>query len=141
MEATVVMRSTGKGYTERPSIFTIGGYTFVINGEGIAFDWNDMIGNAHVDAEGRITIVSNLSYFDLECYAEGFTEIGLSVDDVTAEFLLGATDIYELTYECFEDPDEEKLIPMELVSFEIDGKTLPDSVIKIYNERESQNVA
>lgn len=72
---------------------SVGGYEFVVGGLNVPFDWEAHEGGWERDgflsfSTGRGWFFNN---FELDsCYDEAYKEIGLSRDDITAEFLASA---------------------------------------------------
>lgn len=96
-----VLEMTIPGFDEDRDSLLFGGYCFTCDGNNIPFDFNGSIWN--IDQEGdRVTVTFDtgrtpfgIDYFLDENYEEEYKEIGLRINDITAELLAGASEIVE----------------------------------------------
>lgn len=148
---------------ERPNAFrqltsedlrnlSIGGFTFVVNGNAIPFDWD-----AHCCGEKNGVFHLETGYgpffndFQIhEYWDEEYAEMGLTRDQITAKFLASTTEIKEFYIGMFDeetdddtgfgdntDFDERFYIELLAISFEEretgDSYDVDESVIKAFN--------
>ena len=88
---------------------SIGGFGFEIDGNSVLFDWDVFYGVEH-NKVFQFQTGHGMFFDDYEisdCYDESFEEIGMSREDVTAEFLASVEHINEF-YVDFEDINGNK---------------------------------
>ena len=76
---------------------SIGGYYFIINGKEIPFDWDAFSGN---EENGIFEFDTGYGFifndFELsDCYDEDYEKLGMTREDITAEFLASVEEIGE----------------------------------------------
>lgn len=93
---------------EQTNGLSIGGYCFVIGGKVIPFDWDAFSGG---EEDGIYEFDTGYGWFNdfelSDCYDESFKELGLSRDDITAEFLASAEQINEIHMNFVDENDDE----------------------------------
>ena len=82
---------------EEAKCVSIGGFSFVINGNTIPFDWDAFTGN---EKDKKFYFETGTGWFfnDYEltdCYDEVYEDMGIKKETITAEFLASATEIEE----------------------------------------------
>lgn len=130
MRGEIILRSKVGGFIEKPSIFSVGGYTFVVDDKLVPFDWNESSTNVKITDDGHMVFNAYLRYFANDEYQSDYSDLGIVP---TAEFLVGAQEISEIFYECYEDEKETTKIELEVVSFSIDEFMVPEELIAKYN--------
>lgn len=87
---------------------SIGGYCFVVNGKEIPFDWDAFSGN---EENGIFEFDTGYGWFNdfelTDCYDAEYRELGLSREDITAEFLASAEKIIEFHINLIATDDDE----------------------------------
>ena len=90
-----------------PSL-SLGGYTFIINGNAIPFDWDAFSGS---EEDGIFEFETGYGWFnDFELpdyYDNEYQKLGLSREDITAEFLASVERIDEIHINFVNAADEE----------------------------------
>ena len=82
---------------EKTSSLSIGGYYFVINGKEIPFDWDAFSGEEENGVFEFETGYGLYNDFELsDCYDSDYKQLGISRDDLTAEFLASPDQIKEV---------------------------------------------
>ena len=78
------------------SFVTIGGYTFTCGDKTFPFDWDGHSGGFEDDVLCFDTGYGLLNEFELtDCFDEEYAEMGITREDLTAEFLASVTKINE----------------------------------------------
>lgn len=93
---------------EQTNSLSIGGYCFVIGEKVIPFDWDAFSGG---EEDGIYEFDTGYGWFNdfelSDCYDGNFKELGLSRDDITAEFLASAEQINEIHMNFVDENDDE----------------------------------
>lgn len=136
ISADIVLRSI-EPLQEEPAIFTVGGYSAVTkDGKPFNFDWDEYYSNHSHDEQGRMIFEATLRGFNDEDFIESNLEEGIKHSQITDDFILSSL-LTEVFYECFRTEVEiAGHIPLELVSFTINGKSFSESEIARYNKEE-----
>jgi hypothetical protein len=93
---------------EQTNSLSIGGYCFVIGGKAIPFDWDAFSGGEEGGVYEFDTGYGWFNDFELsDCYDRGFERLGISRDDITAEFLASAEQINEIHMNFVDENDDE----------------------------------
>ncbi len=86
---------------------SIGGYSFIINGNLIPFDWDAFSGNEIENGFMFHTGYGLFNDFELsDCYEDDYAEFGLTREDITAEFLASVEKIDEFNVEFYDGEDD-----------------------------------
>lgn len=86
---------------------SIGGYSFVINDNLIPFDWDAFSGNESKNGFRFHTGYGFFNDFELsDCYEDDYAELGLTREDITAEFLASVEKIDEFNVEFYDGEDD-----------------------------------
>lgn len=93
---------------EKTDGLSIGGYYFVIDGKEIPFDWDAFSGD---EIEGIFEFETGYGLFNdfelSECYDSDYKQLGISRDDLTAEFLASPEQIKEVHMNFIDASGEE----------------------------------
>lgn len=93
---------------EKTSDLSIGGYYFVINGKEIPFDWDAFSGKEENGVFEFETGYGLYNDFELsDCYDSDYEHLGISRDDLTAEFLASAEQIKEVRMNFIDENGDE----------------------------------
>lgn len=93
---------------EKTSGLSIGGYCFVINGEEIPFDWDAFSGEEENGVFEFETGYGLYNDFELsDCYDSNYEQLGISRDDLTAEFLASPEQIKEVHMNFIDENGDE----------------------------------
>ena len=137
MRAYIELKSHSAGFTAEPAIFLTGRHSLRYGEKLVQLDWDYSSTDAELDADGRITITTELRGLS-DVYAEDWEAQGL--DRQAVEELLSSnqlTEVDEIFYQCYEDPAETKPILLEVTKFmiEIDSAqaTIPAELLEHYN--------
>lgn len=128
---------------ENTNGLSIGGYYFIIDGKEIPFDWDVFSG---CEENGMFEFETGYGWFNdfdvSDCYDSDYEQLGISKDDITAEFLASVEQIKEVHMnfidkngnECdfgWNEADEDFKIKLLEVSF---TDVESDKVYKIHQE-------
>ena len=87
---------------------SIGGYYFIINGKEIPFDWDAFSGDEENGVFEFETGYGLYNDFELsDCYDSDYEQLGISRDDLTAEFLASPEQIKEVHMNFIDDNGDE----------------------------------
>lgn len=94
---------------ESVQCLSLGGYEFIINGKEVPFDWDAFCGN---EENGIFEFDTGYGFlfndFEIaDCFDEEYANIGLTKEDITAEFLASAEKIIEIHMNFENEIDEE----------------------------------
>lgn len=93
---------------EETNGLSIGGYCFVIDGKEISFDWDAFSGG---EEDGIYEFETGYGWFNdfelSDCYDYHYKELGISKDDITAQFLSSAEQINEIHMNFVDANDDE----------------------------------
>lgn len=93
---------------EKTNSLSIGGYYFVINGEEIPFDWDAFSGEEENGVFEFETGYGLYNDFELsDCYDSNYEQLGISRDDLTAEFLASPEQIKEVHMNFIDENGDE----------------------------------
>lgn len=135
---------------EKTNGLSIGGYYFVIKGKEIPFDWDAFSGDEESGVFEFETGYGLYNDFELsDCYDSDYEQLGISRDDLTAEFLASPEQIKEVHMnfidengdECdfgWNEADEDFKIKLLEVSFSdldnLEKYTVNQEVLDKFNE-------
>lgn len=91
------------------SSLSIGGYYFVIQGKEIPFDWDAFCGDEE-DNVFNFTTGYGFAWNDFnlsDCYDEDYAELGITREDITAEYLASVDEITEFHINFIDEDDDE----------------------------------
>ncbi len=54
MRGEIVLKSVLGGYSEKPAVFSVGGYTVMVNGNPVSFDWEGSSTNVEILEDGHL---------------------------------------------------------------------------------------
>lgn len=94
---------------EEAKSVSIGGFSFVIDGNTIPFDW-DAFSGSEIDKVFQFETGTGWFWDDYnlsDCYDEQYEDIGIKREDITAEFLASVQHIDEFFVD-FEDADNQE---------------------------------
>lgn len=119
---------------EQTNGLSIGGYCFVIGGKAIPFDWDAFSGGEEDGVYEFDTGYGWFNDFELsDCYDRDFERLGISRDDITAEFLASVEKINEIhmnfvdenddecDFGCNDDEEDFKIELLEVILTDIDN--------------------
>ena len=134
-----------KNFNKDDYTFDVGGYSFIINGKEIPFDFEAYGYDIESDNEKvYLTYQSGTGFafneYDVDsCFDDEYTKLGLTRDDITAKFLSSTNKIsefyislYNLKYDKEESLDKFKIDYIKFIDyitdeeFEVDKKVLED---------------
>lgn len=107
----------------------IGGFGFEINGNSIPFDWDAFYGVEH-NKVFQFQTGKGMFFDDYEisdCYDESFEELGITRENITAEFLASVEHINEFYVDWCDENDNE----CQGGDYEINGDNNEEYRIKI----------
>lgn len=86
---------------------SVGGYSFVINEDLIPFDWDAFSGNESKNGFKFHTGYGFFNDFEIsDCYEDDYAELGLTRQDITAEFLASVEAIDEFNVDFYDGEDD-----------------------------------
>ena len=93
---------------EQTNSLSIGGYCFTIDSKDICFDWDAFSGG---EEDGIYEFETGYGWFNdfelSDCYDSHYKELGISKDDITAQFLSSAEKINEIHMNFVDENDDE----------------------------------
>ena len=121
LRAGIEFRSV-KPVLVKPTIFTAGSFTLKTkDGKEIIFDFNFLEYRIDMDLDGNIQAIAWLKDFDEEYFEESNEGNGITLEQVMNPKFLTECTLSEIFYECYVDGDEDTLIPMTIIQFDLYG--------------------